>query len=176
MADEIREQVLLYPTIIPLKIIIIGALGAIDTTVYTAGPRGYRPRGKNVHRKYDLNQNGPRPVGNKDDPYYDPYEDPSYNFSFRTRTYNRDEGANRVGDVTGRYSYLDDVGERHNVEYIAGKNTGFHVRTPFPDSNPRAYGPLYFNGRGKPIPRGRTSIQRGLDGSYRYINRSSNRN
>ncbi|KAH1024271.1 hypothetical protein HUJ05_003776 [Dendroctonus ponderosae] len=143
--------------------------GAIDTTVYTAGPRGFRPRGKNVHRKYDLNQNGPRPIGSPDDPYYDPYEDPSYNFAFQTRTYTRQENANRVGDVNGRYTYLDDVGERHNVEYIAGKKTGFHVKTPFPDSNPRAYGPLYFRGRGRPIPRGRTSIQRGLDGSYKFV-------
>ncbi|CAH0558059.1 unnamed protein product [Brassicogethes aeneus] len=143
--------------------------GAIDSTIYTAGPRGYRPRGKNIHRKYDLNQNGRRPVGSRDDPYYDPYEDPSYNFSFRTRTYNRDESANRVGDVNGRYSYLDDVGERHNVEFIAGAKTGFHVKTPFPDSNPRGYGPLYFNGRGKPIPRGRTSVQRGVDGSYKFV-------
>ncbi|XP_030758048.1 mesocentin [Sitophilus oryzae] len=143
--------------------------GGIDTTVYTAGPRGFRPRGKNVYRNYDLNQNGPRPVGSRDDPYYDPYEDPSYKFGFRTRTYSRQENANRVGDVTGRYTYLDDVGERHNVEYIAGKNTGFHVKNPFPDSNPRAYGPLFFRGRGKPIPRGRTSIQRGLDGSYKFV-------
>lgn len=142
-------------------------LGAIDSTVYTAGPRGYRPRGKNIARKYDLNQNGPRPVGSPDDPYYDPYEDPSYNFAFRTRTYERKESANRAGEVNGRYSYLDDIGERHNVEYLAGQRTGFHVKTPFPDSNPRSLGPLFFNGRGKPIPRGRTSIQRGLDGSYR---------
>lgn len=70
-------------------------LGALDSTVYTAGPRGFRPRGKNIVRKYDLNQNGPRAVGSPDDPHYDPYEDPSYDFSFRTRTYNRDENANR---------------------------------------------------------------------------------
>ncbi|KAG5873738.1 hypothetical protein JTB14_021700 [Gonioctena quinquepunctata] len=143
--------------------------GAIDSTIYTAGPRGFRPRGKNVVRKYNLNQAGPRPIGSRDDPYYDPYEDPSYDFSFKTRTYSRVEKANRVGDVNGKYSYVDDVGERHNVEFIAGKNTGFHVKTPFPDSNPRAYGPLYFRGRGKPIPRGRTSIQRGLDGSYKFV-------
>ncbi|XP_015835190.1 uncharacterized protein Cpr73D isoform X2 [Tribolium castaneum] len=144
--------------------------GRIDSTQYTAGPRGYRPRGKNVHRKFDLNQNGPRPVGSRDDPYFDPYEDPSYSFEFKTRTYNRQENANRVGDVNGRYNFIDDVGEIHNVEYIAGKNIGFHVKTPYPDSNPRAYyGRLYYRGRGKPIPRGRTSIQRGLDGSYRFV-------
>nr|XP_023018009.1 uncharacterized protein LOC111507018 [Leptinotarsa decemlineata] len=140
--------------------------GAIDSTIYTAGPRGFRPRGKNVVRKYDLNQAGPRGTGVSLD---DPYEDPSYHFSFRTRTYTRNEDANRVGDVKGKYSYVDDVGEKHNVEFVAGKNTGFHVKTPFPDSNPRSYGPLYFRGRGKPIPRGRTSIQRGLDGSYKFV-------
>lgn len=138
-------------------------------------------------RKYDLNQNGPRALCNPDGACYDPTEDPSYNFAFKTPTYSRQEGiypnlsialpnkllpvtfsgANGLGDVTGRYSYLDDVGERHNVEYIAGRNTGFHVRTPYPDSNPAAIGPLFFNGRGRPLPRGRTSIQRGLDGSYR---------
>lgn len=143
------------------------SLGVIDSTIYTAGPRGFRPRGKNIARKYDLSQSGPRPVGSRDDPFYDPFESPEYKFSFKTRTYQRDENSNRIGDVNGRYSYIDDVGERHNVEFTAGKNTGFHVKTPFPDSNPRAYGPLYFNGRGKPAPRGRTSIQRGTDGSYR---------
>ncbi|XP_066138696.1 uncharacterized protein Cpr73D [Euwallacea fornicatus] len=143
--------------------------GGLDTTIYTAGPRGFRPRGKNIFRKYDLNQNGPRAIGPRDNPYYDLYEDPSYNFAFRTPTYSKQESANRIGDVTGKYSYRDDVGERHDVEYIAGKNTGFHVKTPFPDSNPRAYGSLYFNGRGRPLPRGRTSIQRGLDGSYKFV-------
>ncbi|XP_044728573.1 translation initiation factor IF-2-like [Chrysoperla carnea] len=142
--------------------------GRIDETIYTAGPRGYRPRGPNVHRKYDLNQNGPRPIGNRDDPFFDPSEDPSYSFGFRTRTYNRDENANRNGDVTGRYSYLDDIGERHNVEYVAGKNTGFHVKTAYPDSNPRSYGALYYSGPGKK-PRGHTSIQKNLDGSYRFV-------
>lgn len=79
-------------------------------------------------------------------------------------------GANRLGDVTGRYSFIDDLGERHNVEYVAGKNTGFHIRTPFPDSNPSSIGPLFYKGPIKPgekTPRGRTSIQRGLDGSYK---------
>ncbi|KAL1491300.1 hypothetical protein ABEB36_011917 [Hypothenemus hampei] len=143
--------------------------GGIDSTLYTAGPRGYRPQGKNIFRKFGLSQSGPRPVGSPDDPYYDPFEDKSYHFDFKTRTYSRVEDSNSVGDVNGKYTYLDDVGERHNVEFIAGKNTGFHVKTPFPDSNPRSYGPLYFRGRGRPIPRGRTSIQRGLDGSYKFV-------
>ncbi|XP_018334535.1 uncharacterized protein LOC108743462 [Agrilus planipennis] len=143
--------------------------GHLDSTQYTAGPRGYRPRGKNVVRKYDLSQNGPRSSGSKDDPYFDDSEDPSYNFGFKTRTYQRQEVSNNVGDVTGKFSYIDDVGDHHNVDFVAGKNTGFHVKTPFPDSNPKAYGPLFFKGRGKPIPRGRTSIQRQLDGSYRFV-------
>lgn len=73
---------------------------------------------------------------------------------------------------TGRYSYVDDVGERHNVEYIAGKDTGFHVKSSYPDSNPSSIGPLFYSGplvRGESKQRGHSSIQRGLDGSYRYI-------
>lgn len=66
--------------------------GAIDSTAYTAGPRGFRPRGKNVVRKYDLNQNGPRAICNREGACYDPTEDPSYNFAFRTPTYTRQEG------------------------------------------------------------------------------------
>lgn len=67
-------------------------LGRIDRTEYTAGPRGFRPKGNNVVRKYDLSQRRVGPIGNKDDPYFDPYEDPSYNFQFNTRVYNRKEG------------------------------------------------------------------------------------
>lgn len=62
--------------------------GVVDQVSYTAGPRGFRPRGKNIARKYDLSQ-VPRPVGPMG---FDPNEDPSYNFGFRTRTYNREEG------------------------------------------------------------------------------------
>ncbi|RZC41731.1 uncharacterized protein BDFB_004473, partial [Asbolus verrucosus] len=142
----------------------------IDSTFYTAGRRGYRPRGVNVHRKYDLNQSGRRPVGSRDNPYYDPYEDPSYSFRFRTRTYSRQEDANRFGDVVGKYNYVDDVGDTHKVEFVAGKNTGFHVKTPFPDSNPERFeGRLFYVDRRKPYLRGRTAIQRGRDGSYRFL-------
>ncbi|GJQ83836.1 hypothetical protein Trydic_g5694 [Trypoxylus dichotomus] len=144
------------------------ATGGIDRTEYTAGPRGFRPKGKNVVRKYDPSQRPVGPIGNKDDPYFDPYEDPSYNFQFNTRGYNRKEGANRFGDVKGSYSYLDDVGDKHEVEYIAGKNTGFHVKTPYPDSYPNSYRTLYFRDPRKPYMRGRSFIQRGIDGSYRF--------
>ncbi|KAF5273612.1 hypothetical protein FQR65_LT04611 [Abscondita terminalis] len=143
--------------------------GAIDSVQYTAGPRGFRPRGKNVVRKYDFNQAPIRPIGSPDDPYFDPNEDPSYNFAFNTRTYNRQEAANRIGDVSGKYSYLDDIGERHNVEYIAGKNTGFHVKSAVPDNKPLPFSPLQYVGKRKPVPRGRTTVQRGLDGSYRFV-------
>lgn len=70
-------------------------IGRIDQIDYTAGPRGYRPRGDNVVRKYDLGQTPVGPIGSRDDQYYDPNEDPSYKFRFRTRTYERDEGNNK---------------------------------------------------------------------------------
>ncbi|VEN64564.1 unnamed protein product [Callosobruchus maculatus] len=144
--------------------------GAIDSTVYTAGPRGYRPRGKNVARKYDLSQSGPRAIGSPDDPYYDPYEDPSYSFSIRTRTYNRDENANRfvsagpdqrrtevsdsTGHVRGSYTYLDDKGVQHSVHYIAGPETGYrilkqvkgpHLPTVFPFGRPDIIPPDFYD-------------------------------
>ncbi|KRT86236.1 Insect cuticle protein, partial [Oryctes borbonicus] len=144
------------------------ATGSVDRTEYTAGPRGFRPKGKNVVRKYDPSQRPTGPIGSKDDPYFDPYEDPSYNFQFNTRVYNRKEGADRNGDVKGSYTYLDDVGDKHEVEYIAGRNTGFHVKTPYPDSYPNSYRTLYFRDPRKPYMRGRSFIQRGIDGSYRF--------
>ncbi|XP_039293583.1 WAS/WASL-interacting protein family member 1-like isoform X2 [Nilaparvata lugens] len=73
-------------------------------------------------------------------------------------------------EVTGSYTYVDDVGERHNVQYEAGPRTGFHVKTLYPDSTP--YTGLFY--RGAPANkqtgplRGKTSIQRGTDGSYRF--------
>jgi hypothetical protein len=105
--------------------------------------------------------------------YFDPNEDPSYSFSFRTRDYSRSEDSNSKGEVNGRYTFVDDVGERHNVEYEAGSKVGFHVKTPFPDSTPLSpsvffAGPLA-NRKGSKQLRGHTSIQRGNDGSYRFI-------
>lgn len=70
---------------------------------------------------------------------------------------------------TGHYSFVDDVGERHDVSYIAGKDTGFHVSSAHPD-NPSLIGSPFHRAplvRGETRPRGRTSVQRGLDGSYR---------
>ena len=101
--------------------------------------------------------------------YSDPNEDPSYDFAFNTPTYKRQESGGPRGDVTGSYSYMDDAGEWHNVAFEAGSQTGFHIKTPFPDSTP--YGGVFFTGPdGRPSgpPRGRTSIQRSVDGSYRF--------
>ncbi|XP_031769567.2 uncharacterized protein LOC113511753 isoform X3 [Galleria mellonella] len=147
------------------------ATDTVKETVYTAGPRGFRAKGANIHRKMDLDQRPRGPIGNKDDPYFDPNEDPSYAFKFDTRTYSKNENADSRGDVKGHYSFVDDVGERHDVSYIAGRDTGFHVSSAHPDSHnvigsPFHRAPLV---RGETRPRGRTAVQRGLDGSYRFI-------
>lgn len=65
---------------------------------------------------------------------------------------------------------MDDVGERHEVSYIAGRDTGFHVSSAYPD-NPSVIGSPFHRvplARGETKPRGRTAVQRGRDGSYRY--------
>ena len=99
------------------------------------------------------------------DNYFDPLEDPSYSFAFRTPTYVRKEDADSRGDVTGVYSYIDDVGERHVVQYEAGAEKGFNVLTAFPDNVPA---PGYHLGPGDP-PRGRSTILQNRDGSYRLV-------
>ncbi|XP_053603098.1 uncharacterized protein Cpr73D isoform X2 [Plodia interpunctella] len=147
------------------------ATDTVKETIYTAGPRGFRAKGPNVHRKMDLDQRPRGPIGNKDDPYFDPNEDPSYAFKFETRSYSKNENADSRGDVKGHYSYVDDVGERHDVSYIAGRDTGFHVSSAHPDS-PNLIGAPFHRSplvRGETKPRGRTAVQRGLDGSYRFI-------
>nr|XP_026490034.1 uncharacterized protein LOC113396348 [Vanessa tameamea] len=143
----------------------------IKETIYTAGPRGFRAKGPNVHRKIDLDQRPRGPIGNKDDPYFDPNEDPSYSFKVDTRTYSKNENADSRGDVKGHYSFVDDIGERHDVSYIAGKDTGFHVSSAHPDA-PNLIGSPFHRAplvRGESKSRGRTAVQRGLDGSYRFI-------
>ncbi|XP_034824897.1 uncharacterized protein Cpr73D [Maniola hyperantus] len=143
----------------------------IKETIYTAGPRGFRARGPNVHRKIDLDQRPRGNIGNKDDPYFDPSEDPSYSFKQETRTYSKNENADSRGDVTGTYTFVDDIGERHDVSYIAGRDTGFHVSSAHPDA-PNLIGTPFHRVplvRGEDKPRGKTAVQRGLDGSYRFI-------
>ncbi|CAB3243373.1 unnamed protein product [Arctia plantaginis] len=143
----------------------------VKETVYTAGPRGFRAKGPNIHRKMDLDQRPRGNIGNKDDPYFDPSEDPSYSFKIDTRTFTKNENADSRGDVTGHYSFVDDVGERHEVSYIAGRDTGFHVSSAHPD-NPGIIGSPFHRVplvRGEKKARGRTAVQRGRDGSYRFI-------
>lgn len=73
--------------------------------------------------------------------------------------------------MAGAYSYIDDAGDIHNVQFEAGSQTGFHVKSAYPDSN-HNYNDLYFRGDGKVPLRGRTSVLRGLDGSYRFTTHS----
>ncbi|KAL9908540.1 cuticular protein 73D [Glossina fuscipes fuscipes] len=144
------------------------ATGQIEETVYTAGPRGFRANGPKIHRKTDLAQYPIRSRGSPDDPLADPYDDPSYSFSFRTADHSRSEDSDSTGRVRGLYSYLDDVGERHSVRYAAGAGTGFEVSNAIPD-NPARVGytlPLY---KAHPKTRGKMTVQRGPDGAYKLI-------
>ncbi|XP_054263538.1 uncharacterized protein LOC128986944 [Macrosteles quadrilineatus] len=150
-------------------------------TRYTAGERGFRAQGPLVHRRMDLSQiklpyNPPVPPDSPDynpsySTYHDPNEDSSYHFDFATQEYKRTETGGPRGEVAGAYSYVDDVGDIHNVEFEADSQRGFHVKTPYPDSN-HNYNELYFRGDGRVPLRGRTSIQRGLDGSYKFTTHS----
>jgi hypothetical protein len=156
--------------------------GDLQTT-YTAGKRGFRVRGPHIARRMDLSQtkipyNPPVPPDSPQynpsySTYFDPNEDPSYSFDFQTRDYSRSESSNSRGDVSGRYTFVDDVGVRHNVEYEAGSRVGFHVKTPYPDSTPLSPSVFFAgppaNRKGSKQLRGHTSIQRGKDGSYRFI-------
>ncbi|EDW69594.2 fibroin heavy chain [Drosophila virilis] len=144
------------------------ASGQIEETVYTAGPRGFRVNGPKIHRKMDLAQYPVRPRGSPDDPLADPYDDPSYSFSFRTPDQSRSEENDATNRIRGLYSYLDDVGERHSVRYAAGAGTGFEISNAVPD-NPASVGysgPLY---KAHPKTRGKMSVQRGPGGTYKLI-------
>lgn len=102
------------------------------------------------------------------DGYHDPNEDPSYKFGQKTPTYSKSETADSKGTVNGAFSYIDDVGKRHDVQYQAGSRTGFVVKTPFPDSDP--FGGLFYRGPNKPgtPPRGHSAILQNNDGSYQF--------
>ncbi|XP_063698107.1 uncharacterized protein LOC134829046 [Culicoides brevitarsis] len=142
--------------------------GQIEETVYTAGPRGFRARGPNVHRHQDLSQVGPLPTGSQDDPLADPYDDPSYSYDYKTPTVQKSEGSDSTGHVKGQYSYTDDIGETHSVQYHAGKETGFEVTNSVPDS-PANVGfsyPLYKTDKNA---RGKIAFERGPNGQYKFI-------
>lgn len=66
------------------------------------------------------------------------------------------------------YSYLDDVGERHNVRYGAGANTGYQVSNAVPDAPAivRYSSPLYKTNR---RTRGRIAYERGPGAQYKFI-------
>lgn len=51
----------------------------------------------------DLSQVPRGPIGSKDDPLADPYDDPSYGFGFRTSDYQRREDGDSTGRVRGNY-------------------------------------------------------------------------
>ncbi|XP_058834686.1 uncharacterized protein LOC131691937 isoform X2 [Topomyia yanbarensis] len=138
--------------------------GRVEETVYTAGPRGFRARGPKIHRKQNLSQVPRGPVGTPEDPLADPYDDPSYDFQFKTRNYQRREGADSNGRVNGLYTYVDDAGEQHSVRYSAGTGTGFEVANPVPDApNTLAYeSPLYKTHK---QVRGKVAFESGPSGS-----------
>ncbi|EEB20078.1 conserved hypothetical protein [Pediculus humanus corporis] len=148
-------------------------------TTYTAGRRGFRARGPHIARRMDLSQTRPpfsRPVDDgkyhpEYDNIFDPNEDRGYDFTYRTSNHIKEEHANRVGDVQGRYSYLDDIGIRHNVHYTAGSRTGFVVSNPVPDTFAQARGgPLYYVGKsGGSKVRGFSAFQKDLNGAYRFL-------
>lgn len=72
--------------------------------------------------------------------------------------------------MTGLYSYLDDVGERHSVRYAAGAGTGYQVTNAVPDtpSLVKYSAPLYKSARGASA-RGKVSYERGPGGQYKFI-------
>ncbi|XP_021697100.1 uncharacterized protein LOC5568293 [Aedes aegypti] len=141
--------------------------GRVEETVYTAGPRGFRARGPKIHRKQNLSQVPRGPIGTPEDPQADPYDDPSYDFQFKTRNYQRREGSDANGRVNGLYTYVDDVGEQHSVRYSAGSGTGFEVANPVPDApNTIAYeSPLYKTHK---QVRGKVAFESGPSGSGQY--------
>lgn len=123
----------------------------------------FQPQGPQVKRRHNLSQ---VPGGKLPGTDADPLEDSSYNYDVNTFEYQKAEDADSFGNVKGQYSYVDDVGERHNVQYQAGSNQGFQVTNPVPDS-PQNLGyqlPLYKSDRST---RGKIAFERGSDGEYK---------
>lgn len=144
------------------------ATGKVEEVVYTAGPLGFRVNGPKIHRKMNLAQYPVRKLGSVNDPLADPYDDPSYSFSFRSGDQSRTESSDSSGRIRGLYSYLDDVGERHNVRYAAGAGIGYEVLNSVPD-NPVSVAydaPLF---KAHPKTRGKMTTQRGPNGTYKLI-------
>ncbi|CAG9799650.1 unnamed protein product [Chironomus riparius] len=147
------------------------ATGKIDETVYTAGARGYRARGANIHRKQNLSQIRRGSIGSPNDPLADPSDDPSYSFGYKTKSHSRREESDTEGKVHGEFIYVDDAGDKHGVKYKAGAHAGFQVENGVPDtpSTINYNAPLY---RADPTARGKISFERGPDRQYKFLTSS----
>ncbi|ROT85486.1 Pupal cuticle protein 27 [Penaeus vannamei] len=55
----------------------------------------------------------------------DTQADASYRFSFDSDSYSRTEEADADGNIVGSYTYVDEDGEEHTVNFVAGRKTGF---------------------------------------------------
>lgn len=128
----------------------------------------FRARGPNVHRNHDLSQAPKGPIGSIDDPLADPYDDPSYSYDYKTPTVQKTEDSDSTGHIKGQYSYTDDVGETHSVQYHASKEGGFEVTNAVPDapSNVGFSYPLYKTDKNA---RGKISFERGPHGQYKFV-------
>lgn len=71
-------------------------------------------------------------------------------------------------EITGLYSFLDDIGEKHAVRYAASAEHGFEVFNSVPDASRYVqYSvPLY---KAAPETRGRIAYERGPNGQYKFI-------
>lgn len=64
----------------------------------------FRVNGPQIHRKMGLAQYPPGPIGSPDDPLADPFDDPSYSFSYSTPDQSRSEDNDATGRVRGKTS------------------------------------------------------------------------
>ncbi|ROT85484.1 Pupal cuticle protein 27 [Penaeus vannamei] len=55
----------------------------------------------------------------------DTQADASYRFSFDSDSYSRTEEADADGNIVGSYTYVDEDGKEHTVNFVAGRKTGF---------------------------------------------------
>lgn len=67
-------------------------------------------QGPHITRRGDIGLNARLPPG-----VPIPRPDKAYDFAYRTPTQSRREASDTWGDVRGRYSYVDDVGESHRL-------------------------------------------------------------
>ncbi|XP_042882096.1 uncharacterized protein LOC122259412 [Penaeus japonicus] len=55
----------------------------------------------------------------------DSQADASYKFAFDSDSYSRTEEADADGNIVGSYTYVDEDGKEHTVNFVAGRKTGF---------------------------------------------------